>query len=196
MSGLDLYQTQRALALLLVYAAVLGFALGGFYDVLRFLRVFCGDPLTERGQGSKRILFGGLRFVTDLAITLMTAISLILLCYYANDGQLRAPAVLGMAGGFFVYMQTLGRLTVRIAKPFTTLVKRAIRTVFRWLLRPVELVGGLILALGRFLWRMTVGKILQKRREKQTDRAVADLIDSAKQGFGICDTPTKRPQNK
>lgn len=196
MSGLDLYQTQRALALLFVYAAVAGAILGGVYDAFRILRVFCGEDFSDRAQESRKPFLAILRFALDLLFCLLFALSLILLCYYANDGQLRAPAVLGMAGGFFVYLQTLGRLTAKLAKPFVMHLQRALRLVLHLLWRPVRYASGLIAFLARFLWRVTVGKLLHRRREKQTEKAAEALIEAAKQGFGFSNTEAQSQRKK
>ncbi len=117
-SGLDLFLSQRALGLMLVYAAVLGFAMGGVYDAFRLLRLLLGDPTAAtRGAQSvglahpHRLRHSIPRFVCDLLFTVIAAIALVLLLYYTNDGQLRAPATIGMACGFFVYSHTLSHLT-------------------------------------------------------------------------------------
>ena len=185
MSGLDLYQTQRSLALMFVYAAAVGFLLGGVYDLLRVLRVFCGDRIAGEPKGRRPPIFAVLLFAEDLIFSVTAALTLILLCYYTNDGRLRAPAVVGMAGGFFVYMQTVGRITARVAEPLSRLVKQIVKTALSLLLRPLLWLGGLTARLIRLLWRVTWGKALRKRREKQTERAIHALKDSAKRGFDL-----------
>jgi hypothetical protein len=199
MSGLDLYQTQRELALLFVYAALLGFALGGAYDLLRFLRVLCGESLTETKQGSKSLFLAILRFFTDLVFALVTALSLILLCYYANDGQFRGSALWGTVGGFFVYMQTVGRLTAKGMEAITKWLKSFVRWLFFLVIRPLLRVGRFTAKATRLLFSVTAGRLIQKRREARTQRITEALIDSAKQGFGLmgsdsensCGTPKK-----
>ncbi len=196
MSGLDLYQAQRALALLFVYAAVLGFALGVFYDALRFLRVFCGETLTEWKQGSKGILCVLLRFITDLVFSLVTAITLILLCYYENDGQFRASALWGMVGGFFVYMQTVGRLTARVLSPVISRLKQGIRWLFCLTVRPALWVRSLTAKAFRCLFALTVGKLLRKKREARTKRITEALVTTAGQGFGLLGADTEKNDGK
>jgi hypothetical protein len=192
MSGLDLYQTQRALALLFVYAAVLGVALGGVYDTLLLLRVICGDETDQKARESGKplsVIFG---FTLDLLFSVLTAIALILLCYYANDGQLRAPAVFGMAGGFFVYRQTLGRVTVKIAKPLRELLMRSMKRVLRLILWPLAWVATPL----RSMWQGSIGRIRRRRWEKQTEKTTKALIASARQGFGVCDDSNDKTKKK
>ena len=177
MSGLDLYLSQRTLALLFVYAALTGFGLGVVYDGLRVLRMALGDARTPAsGQGRKRRPLAILLFAEDVLFMLATAVALILLCYYANDGQLRAPAPVGMACGFFVYMQTVSRLTVRLAEAVLGLVRRGLL----WFL-------GLLAIPLRGLWSLTVGRMMALRRERATDKGIRALTESALQGFDILD---------
>jgi hypothetical protein len=185
MSGLDLYRTQRELALLFVYAALLGFALGALYDLLRFLRVLCGERLTETERGSKNRFTAMLRFLADLVFTLATALSLILLCYYANDGQFRGPALWGTVGGFFVYMQTVGRLTAKGMETLAQWLKSVVRLMLCLMLRPILWVGHLTAKAVRLLFSVTLGGLIRKRRELRTRRITEGLIASANQGFGL-----------
>ena len=171
MSGLDLYQTQRALALLLVNAALGGFLLGGVYDLLRALRMLAGDPCTP-GQGRKHFLLRLLLFGEDLLFVLLWTVALILLCYYQNDGRLRAPALLGMAGGFWVYRQTVSRLTLPLTRWAVSLLRRGLGGLLGLLLRPVQ-----------WIWRQTAGRAVQAHRRRVTEAGIAALIKAAEHGF-------------
>ena len=195
MSGLDLYLSQRTLALMFVYAVLTGFGLGPVYDGLRILRMALGDPTAARGYVSRRKnspepcgprrrspALAFFLFVEDLIFMIIVATALILLSYYTNDGQLRAPAPVGMACGFFVYIHTVSRPLIRLAE-----------LALGWIRR----LGGICLHLLaiplKWLWTITVGRALAARRERQTQRAIRDLTESARQGFGILEeTPKKQ----
>ncbi|MBQ9152049.1 MAG: spore cortex biosynthesis protein YabQ [Clostridia bacterium] len=170
MSGLDLYLSQRTLALLFVYAALAGFCLGGVYDILRILRMLCGDT----GQGRRPIPLAVLLFFEDVLFMLTATVTLILLCYYINDGQLRAPAVMGMACGFFVYSHTLGRLAVAVSERAVRLLRRLLALLVRLLIAPVK-----------GLWSLTVGRAAAARRERMTEKRIRALTESAARGFDI-----------
>ena len=188
MSGLDLYLSQRALALLLVYGALTGFVLGAFYDGLRVLRMLFGEsrlastaipPCTEERKGPA---LAALLFVEDVIFTVTASVAFILLCYYANDGQLRAPAVLGLCGGFFVYRHTVSRPLLRLASTVIRLVKK------------------LLLALGRLvaaplcrLWSVTVGRLLRQRRERTTEKRIRELAEQAARGFDLLEKTGNPP---
>ena len=192
MSGLDLYQTQGALALLFVYAAAAGFGLGGWYTLLRLLRVLSFGDSPMGKQGSKFGLSAIALFLGDVIFAVTAALTLILLLYYRNDGQLRAPAVLGMACGFFVWRETLGRIVAKLEKPLSRLVKKAVRLS----IAPALWVGRITARLARFLWGVTLGKALSKSRERQTERVIADLGQAADRGFGLTATPEDPPKKK
>lgn len=174
MSGLDLYQTQRTLALLLVNAALGGFLMGGVYDLLRALRILLGEQHTAAGQGRRPLPRAILLFFEDMLFALLWTAALILLCYYQNDGRIRAPGVLGMAAGFFVYRQTLSRLTLPLTRWLAALLRRGLRFALRLVLRP----------LGWILDR-TVGRAVRARRERITEAGIAALTEAADRGFGI-----------
>lgn len=192
MSGLDLYQTQGALALLFVYAAAAGFLLGGWYTLLRLLRVLLFGDSSVGKQGSKPKLFAITLFLGDVIFAVTAALTLILLLYYRNDGQLRAPAVLGMACGFFVFLETLGRIAAKLEKPLSRLVKQAVRL----LISPALWLGRITARILRFLWCMTVEKALSKSRERQTERMIEGLNQAADRGFDLSVTPEDPPKKK
>lgn len=185
MSGLDLYQTQRTLALLFVYAAMVGFGLGGFYDFLRTLRLLRGEPRkasADAGQGRRTVLCAVLLFLEDACFMLTAAIALILLCYFANDGRIRMSAIVGMACGFFVYVQTLGRLVIRLAEILTAWMRKTLGFVWRMVLLPFRWLWTLL----SFLWRKTVGRaILAHRRKVAESAAQAAQATEPTEGQGM-----------
>lgn len=196
MSGLDLYLSQRTLALMFVYAVLTGFGLGPVYDGFRILRMALGDPTAARGPVGRRgsapepcgprrrsPVLTAFLFVEDLVFMLIAAVALILLGYYTNDGQLRAPAPVGMACGFFVYIHTVSRPLVRLAELTLGLLRRIGVACLHLLVIPLK-----------GLWTVTAGHILAARRERQTRRAIRDLTESAKQGFGILEENPKKQE--
>ena len=163
MSGLDLYRTQGEMLWMLVWALATGIFVGMVYDLLRALRILTG--LGQR-QGSTPLYRVSL-FVGDVILAVTAAVALILLCYYTNDGLLRGPAVWGMAGGFFVYVQTLGRLTLKVENVLARLARRLISLVLVPLSRPL-LRGLHTLQKGAHAaWSASFGKALDRRREKR-----------------------------
>ncbi|MBR5124589.1 MAG: spore cortex biosynthesis protein YabQ [Clostridia bacterium] len=173
MSGLDLYATQGALARMFVYAAVAGFLLGGVYDAMRLLRAFLGGQSRETGREDPRPL-RVLGFFEDVCFMVTASVTLLVLGYYTNDGQLRAPAVVGMACGFFVYRYTLGVLTKRLTRPLTVGVRRLVRLV----LAPVRVP---LLWLGRGTvkgWRSVHHRMTEARTRRKAHKNCSDFPES------------------
>lgn len=197
MSGLDLYLSQRTLALMFVYAVLTGFCLGPVYDGLRILRMALGDSTAAEGSVRRKgstpetrepvrrpLLLTVLLFAEDLVFMLVASVALILLVYYTNDGQLRAPSLVGMACGFFVYIHTVSRPLVRLAELALVLIRRIGRVCLRLLTIPLK-----------GLWTVTAGRILAARRDRMTRRTIRDLTESASRGFGILEetSPKQEP---
>ena len=179
MSGLDLYLSQRTLALMFVYASLTGFCLGLIYDGLRILRMALGERILpprspEQGRSDPKLLLRIFRFFEDVIFMLTASVALILICYYTSDGQFRAPAPLGMACGFFVYIHTISRWVLRLADATLGLVCRLLFAFLRLLAVPL-----------RGLWVLTVGRMIAAHRERVTEKAIDVLTESAKDGFGM-----------
>lgn len=191
MSGLDLYLAQRTLALLFVYAAWAGFGMGVVYDILRISRMLLGAAgfSPSKGGASRtgkgRILRAILLFAEDVLFMLVASVTLILLCYYANDGQIRALAVVGMLGGYFVYVAAVSPWFIRLIGMLLHLLHRLLRACVIVLLVPL-----------RGLWSRTAGRWLmrglRKRKERMTQKNIQLLTDAASRGFGIAEEESDR----
>ena len=185
MSGADLYLAQSTLVRLLVYATAIGMGLGLVYDGLHILRMALGEPLT--GQGRRPIPLAFLLFAEDIVFLLIAGVSLILLCYYANDGQLRAPAGLGMAGGFWIYRRTLSRPVLRVAD-------RLLKGL-RWMTRSLL---GLVFRPLRRLYAVTIARGAYSLRERRTRARLDQLTRAATRGFDLLESaePPKKENEK
>ncbi len=193
MSGLDLYLSQRDTLVMCLVAALVGLLLGVLYDLLFLVRLLLEGPdrpstlQDDDGQASPRrphCLLALHLFLHDTLFVVAAAAALVLLLYYTNDGQFRAPAVMGMACGFFVYGRTVGHLFRRVASPLVA--------GLRWLIRSTcALVGAvcawlcthLVLRPLRALWRHTGGLWLARYRLRRTEGRINTLVRHAAQGF-------------
>lgn len=197
MSGLDLYLSQRVLAMMLVYAALAGFCLGGVRDLLGLLTALLLPLKAEKETcgGEKGFHFSTKAFLTfwqDLLFLLLVAVTFILLCYYTNDGQIRAPAISGMAGGFFVYCHTVGLLTKHWILRLAAGIKHGlIRTVIL-IFYPIRFLMTVLYALGKILWQVTGGKLVALSREKNTQKRIKSMTEAASRGF---DTLGEKPSS-
>lgn len=172
MSGLDLLIPQSALWYMLLVAVLIGAVLGVFCDGLFIIRLLLRDP-EATGDSRRSVIHAILRGLFDALSVMLATILLMLLCYYTSDGQLRSPAVFGMALGFFCYRKTVSRIVRRIM---------------------IAVVGTICHAL-RFLWVRTVGQLIGvacraialRHRIAVTERHTQKLREDAAYGFGIAD---------
>ncbi len=198
--------SQRLLGMLFVWATVLGFSLGGVYDVLRITRILCGVHYVKRFSGKekhsaeaqappnapptwRRRIFHVqqklLIFVGDVLFGVVCGIALILLLYYANDGQFRSLAVFGMACGFFFYYHTLGRLVMLFSEAIVLAVRRLVRWTVRLVLLPLRAFSRLLYrTVGRRI-ALLVKRIRYRRNVRYTDQTVESYVRLASQGFGL-----------
>ena len=172
MSGLDLLVSQSALWYMLLVAVLIGACLGVFCDGLFIIRLTLHDPMAC-GVCRQSVGHAILRGVCDCISALTAAVILLLLCYYTSDGQLRAPAVLGMIAGFWVYR----------------------KTVSRWLRLLLTAVFRAIQRLLHFLWDKTLGRLaravkdvtVSRHRRAATERQIRILTAEASRGFDMRD---------
>ncbi len=183
--------------MMFVYAALAGFGLGAVYDVLRLLRILCGESIPPRsmcesglsvtGMPKRTVLLHILLFAEDVLFAVVVSVTLLLLLYYTNDGQLRAPAVIGMACGFFVYYHTVGRLVIRCAALIVRALKAAVSAMLRLLWWPIRRLGRWLGRVMRALWCRTVGRLWARHCAAETERRIRALVESAAHGFGAED---------
>ena len=164
--------SQSSLALLYLYALIMGGALGALYDAFRITRVFLGVHYSRRAARRLQELrlpflkpykrrresraLGVVIFFEDLIFCLLAGILLILLLYEANNGKFRFPVILCAGAGFLLYRGTLGRLVMLFSEVIAFLIETAVRYLLFFLLFPLRVA---------ILW----GK---KQVKKMTDRAV------------------------
>ena len=176
--------SQRLLGLMFALSVAVGAGLGLLWNALKLLRALTGaetghppseaDGRTAAGKAGLPfpvrccgLLRQALFFGADVLFGLTCGIAVILLLYYTNDGQFRLLALLGTAGGFFVWYHTLGRLLDRLTDLFVRLLRRLARIVGKLLLwLPMQLLR---------LWNAVIGQRLaachQRRREKRRQNA-------------------------
>ena len=196
MSGLDLYLSQRVFLAMLAVSAAAGVGLGLVYDLLVFLRLLLRIPTPRRvaeppetgeaaADGSQEALEDCPKeadgkatkscppspgFWGDLLFSLLTAVTLILLAYYTNDGVLRAPAVVGLSVGFGVWYRTVGRLLRRAAIHLSRFFRRLAWRLLCILWWPFRRISGLVWRGMRWTWRKTAGKCLFSLRSRAAER--------------------------
>lgn len=135
-----------------LYACVLGFALGLFFDVFRVLRVFL--------RCERRPVF-----FQDLLCFSVAAVATFLLALGVNYGEVRFFLLAGEGIGVCVYFLTVGEITVRLAG----LIFRAVRAVWLFfrnrIFRPVL---RLFVRLGKWIFK-------KLPRMKKIDKNIGEI---------------------
>ncbi len=177
---------------MLLVAMVAGVVLGVLCDGLFILRLLLRDPRAmsqsverspthtrhpfEPNAVGQHVVYAILQGFCDLTAVVLATVILMLLCYYTSDGQLRAPAIFGMMGGFWVYHKTVSRLVRRLVAILIGFLFRCLRRVWTYTL-------GCLLS---YLMRT----VTQYARNAATTRRLDRLTHEAAHGFGITDDPT------
>ncbi len=180
--------SQALLGLMFSIAVGVGALLGFVYDVFRFFRVLVwGEAsLTSQKMGAGRsFVKGAAVFFQDVLFCVLSAVALLLLLYYTNDGQFRGLALIGIAAGLFVYFCTVGRLFSKLFSRMAVTVRRALAALLKLLLLPFKLIFK--------AYQATVGKVIRSIRvkivkikdEKYTAKITEQYRARAKEGFGI-----------
>lgn len=186
--------SQVAVALLYLYACLLGMALGLLYDGCRITRIFLGEHYSrravERLHALRLPLIGGYRrhrarrslcvvvFIEDFLFCLIAGVAFILLCYEAFDGRLRPMALVCMAGGFALYRRTLGRAVMLFSEVIAFGLECALRYCVWFLLFPFRWAGGRLLR----LLRRTAGRMRELADRRGRAAWTGRQMQRARQG--------------
>ena len=162
-----MFISQTALGLLYLYGAILGASAGALYDFFRITRIFFGVHYSRSAaEKLKKIqlpllppykeheespILGVLVFLQDFFFCIFSGIALAILFYEANDGVIRPPVLLAFAAGFFLYRQTLSRLTMAISEILAFFLESAVRYLWFFLSYPFRVFGKLLVQFARVL---------------------------------------------
>ena len=110
--------------LLLFSSVALGFCFGIYYEVFRFLRLSFPHSVFLVG-------------VEDILFFLPISFVFLLFTYAFSDGLVRWFSLLGTLSGFLLYLSTLGKLLVFFSEKILFAIRRILKFIWRFLLRPV-----------------------------------------------------------
>ena len=172
MSGLDLLIPQSALWYMLLVAVLIGALLGVLCDGLFVIRLLLLDP-EACGAPRRSVAYAILRGVCDCLSAILATVLLMLLCYYTSDGQLRAPAILGMIVGFWAYRKTVSRLIRRLLTAVIGWLQRGLRSVWTHTLgRLVRAVYTVVTRCCRETAERHRARKEEKKKQKDADDAL------------------------
>ena len=186
--------SQSALAWLYLYAAILGIALGAFYDFFRITRVFLGMHYSRRAANRLRALhlpfltsrrktgesraLGIVIFFEDLIFCMVAGIALVILFYEVNSGRFRAPALLCAGAGFLFYRGTIGRAVMLFSEVIAFVIETGVRYLVFFTFYPIRVSAKWLGAQIAAIYRHSVTRhrrILRRRfTAAQSSRAMRD----------------------
>ncbi len=141
---------------LLLYSLILGAFLGAFFDIMRISRVFLSIIFSEKaGCAVSKTVMTVVSFFEDIIFFAVSAAVTVLFCFQANGGSARGFILLGMLGGFSLYLLTLGRLTKLVSEALSKLIYRLLTFVLRRILSPIAVLLGRLAA---GLYTKTIGR--------------------------------------
>ena len=149
--------SQKLILSLIIKAFFTGAALGVLYEAVRILKMLLE---IKESKGKGRIPSFIFLFITDLVFCLIFASSAILLTYNLSGGVFRGCVYFSMSAGLLIYRATLGRLTEKIERAITKLIKKLLRGILRLALIPIRAIFSLY----RRLYTLTIGRIIGKIR--------------------------------
>ncbi len=190
---------EENLVILLLYSLTVGAFLGVLWDVFRIIRIACYGkrkggsfapirlPSSEKDVGcalklchtQKFLSFSGIAvFFSDLLFCLTAAVSVIILLFHLNGGEIRGFALFGAAAGFTAYYFTIGRLTVL----FSDLIIKGIKKLI------LLILSVTVIPLFRLLRKpfvLLVRKADIRLRKIKTDAFIKKRTAEAAKGFEI-----------
>ena len=179
--------TQSEVRQLIWRALICGGALGLFYDVIRFIKLFCGVRYGERAEYRRKSVCTAhfiLAFFTDVVFWVAVGILSIALIYSATGGIFRGVTYICLAIGFVAYYFTLGRLVLFLSKKTVKLARRILKAVVKVLRIPLSFALKGIIS----LYHLTIGKIIGKikdrirTKKKLLDSESADAVENFDEG--------------
>ena len=188
--------SQLAIALLYLYACLLGAGLGLLYDACRITRIFLGEHYSQRAVARLHALqlplIGGYRshrarrslrvviFLEDFLFCIVSGIAVILLCYEAFNGKIRFLVFPCAAGGFALYRCTLGKAIMLFSEVIAFGLECTVRYFVFFTLFPFRWMGGKLYR----LLRGTAGRV-RRRAWKRSRAAYTEREMRAAQKGGV-----------
>jgi hypothetical protein len=147
--------SQITLALLTLYASILGVAIGVLYDVNRIIRVMLGAryrrnlysklyslrlPIIKKPisfEGKRNVALNVVINIGDFLCVISATLGIIVLNYSYNSGRFRFFTVLGFFCGVLIYRLTLCKIIMLICEPIAFLIKYIFLSVLVIISRPL-----------------------------------------------------------
>ena len=152
---------------------------------MRISRVF----LSLRGEGKtagavSQTVLAVVSFIEDIIFFTTAAVVLILFCFQANGGSARSFILIGTAGGFALYLLTVGRLTKLISAALSRLIYRLLDFILRRIIFPTTVfIRRIFIRIYKNTLGRAVSFIGARVRHIYTEKSSRELISFASRRF-------------
>jgi hypothetical protein len=147
-----------------------GVAFGVLYEGVRISKMLI---TSDRGERLTRALLLVFLFLSDFVFCLLFATSAILLTYNISGGVFRGCVYICMALGLLLYRLTIGRLTEKIERLLTSLIKKLILGTVRLFLIPLRAIFSLLCRIYSLTIGRIIGKIICRVKEDREKKRIA-----------------------
>lgn len=167
---------QEQILRILLYSLCLGAVLGAFYDVFRILRLmFKAGSGKSSGFKSFKLASATVIFIEDIVYFFVCSCVFCIFIFYVNSGRFRSVALIGAIVGFFAYYYSVGRLVMLFSDLVIGFIKKLIKTVLYYTVRPVFILLKKVLELTFLRWF----------RAFRTVVLLKYYLKCAERGFGV-----------
>ncbi len=176
----------------LLFSFLFGIAVGCYYDVFRFLRVFLGlraVSIKEGEKEGKRIAAKIVTGVLDFLFMLSGGIAYTVLVYGAHSGIVRFYSLLALFFGFLLYLKTLSRLVLVPLFLLARATRRVAKTVFYPFFRIAYVISRIFLHIIRIIRCFLQKNVLnynrrsKKRNTKKTKNTLKEKSEKPVEAF-------------
>ena len=176
---------QKLLSELLLRSLIAGALMGVIYDVIRFGKMLLGveyGVYMERTRFTlKNAVTATVTFCSDVIFWLLFALCAIALTYTVSGGVFRGLVYIGMLSGLCAYYFTLGKLTLKISAKIAAALKKTVRALIKVILVPARAIFCIFVR----LYRLTIGKIIDKIKEREKKRRHDRMMKSDAQSVAV-----------
>lgn len=179
------YVSQTGLFMLALRSALLGVFFGAVWDLFRIFRIAQrGTVKAGAGAFRRALAFFFEQFETvavflqDMIFFMFAGVCMCIFLYRYDSGRIRGLSLFCTAGGFALYFFTVGRLVIAVAEKTVAFIRRLIKTLYKYSLRPFFRAVRKILS---YIIRLFYKKHLTNR----TKSYIKVIGKSAADGFGI-----------
>ena len=189
---------------LLLCSGFFGMAVGVLMDFHRLIRVFFGvryskktfdrlyaKPLpflhrplrVGRSNKIKQVFLNVLIFIQDILLLVFSAIGVVLLNYYFNQGRFRIYTVLAVLLGFLLYYFTIGKLVMLCSEGVVFIFRAVVTVIFVIISRPIVFFVDFFRKIAKKMSKNIQNALAKKRKRVYNKYKEKIVMQEAEHGF-------------